>query len=119
MLTPSIDDSSATLERLIPPREDSSVLLVSCRPADYSAGVIARAVEDCDAHLLNLNVTAATTPAGHAVIYLRVSHRDPASVARSLERYGYDVIATNSDSSPAADDEARLRALEVLHYLSV
>ena len=119
MQTASAETRATLLERLLPSRDDSSVLIVMCRPSDYSAGVIARAVEDCDAHLLNLNVTADTTPDGLAVIYLRVSHRDPSSVARSLERYGYEVSATSSDVSPQTDDEARLRALEVLHYLSV
>lgn len=117
--TASAEERAMLLERVLPSRSDSSVLIVTCRPSDYSASIIARAVEDCDAHLLNLNVTADTTSDGDAVIYLRVSHRDPSSVARSLSRYGYEVTATSSDISPQSDDEARLRALEVLHYLSV
>ncbi|MDE6684329.1 MAG: hypothetical protein K2J94_04020, partial [Duncaniella sp.] len=49
--------STPSLERLFPPRDESSRLLVSCITSDYSASRIARAVEDADAHLLNLNVT--------------------------------------------------------------
>lgn len=119
MNSASAEARSLLLERLFPSRDDSSVLLVTCRPSDYSASVIARAVEDCDAHLLNLSVTSDTTPDGYAVVFIRVSHRDPSSVARSLERYGYEVVSMHSDASSPSDDEARLRALEVLHYLSV
>ena len=119
MHSASAESRAALLDRLLPSRTDSSVLLVACSPADYSAGAIARAVEDCDAHLLSLSVTSDTTAGGQAVVFLRVSHRDPSSAARSLERYGYEVIAMRSDSSVSSDDEARRRALEVLHYLSV
>lgn len=115
----SAEARASLLERLLPGREESSVLLLTCRPTDYSASAIARAVEDCDAHLLNLNVTADTTDDGRAVVLLRVSHRDPSSVARSLERYGFQVADSGSDAVMTSDDDARLRALEVLHYLSV
>ncbi|MDE5968732.1 MAG: hypothetical protein K2G64_06475, partial [Muribaculaceae bacterium] len=45
-----------TLERLLPPVSEGSELVVAITPADYLASTIARAVEDTDAHLLNLNV---------------------------------------------------------------
>lgn len=119
MQTASAEARASLLDRLLPGRDESSVLLLTCHPADYSASAIARAVEDCDAHLLNLNVTADTTDDGRTVVLLRVSHRDPSSVTRSLERYGYQVVDTGSDPLMQSDDAARLRALEVLHYLSV
>jgi hypothetical protein len=68
---------------------------VACFRADYSASAIARAVEDCDAHLLNLNVTGDILPSGEMTVELRVSHRDSGAVSRSLERYGYRVTATS------------------------
>lgn len=61
---------------------------------EYSASAIARAVEDCDAHLLNLNVSSERTPEGHTVVYLRVDRRNVESVSRSVERFGYTVIRT-------------------------
>ena len=86
-------DPASTLERLFPPVGESSMLMVACRRGDYSASRIARAVEDCDAHLLNLNVTADTDSFDNRIVAeLRVSHRNPESVARSLERYGFRVI---------------------------
>lgn len=84
-------------ERLFPPQPESCELTLRCRRSDYSASLIARAVEDCDAHLLNLNVTSLTPESDAAAmddyIYvdLRVGLRNVESVVRSLSRYGYDV----------------------------
>lgn len=107
------------LARLFPPVEESSTLLLSCRRGDYSASRIARAVEDCDAHLLNLNVTADTDNLDNRIaIEIRVSHRNPLSVARSLERYGYEVEGFDS-ASVADNDLIRSRLAELMHYLEV
>ena len=115
--------AEATLRRLFPPFEDSSRLTVSCRRADYSASSIARAVEDCDAHLLNLNLTAdggALDPFGDELTAeLRISHRNASAAARSLERYGYRVIALEHGAGAAADDTMRNRVNELMHYLEV
>lgn len=111
------------VDRLFPFLDESSSLTVACHRADYSAGLIARAVEDCDAHLVNLNVTSdnfrdADPTDDTVVIELRVNHRDPSSIVRSLERYGFRVLAT--DSADDADDEAVRRRLdEFLRYLEV
>lgn len=112
--------SEPHLERLFPDFEESSSLLVSCIPADYSASRIARAVEDADAHLLNLNVTSDGRHMDNRLVAeLRVSHRSPLSVARSLERYGYEV---EDMSVPAGEADRRLmedRIGELLHYLNL
>lgn len=103
---------------LFPAVGESCDIVVRCPRADYSASAIARAVEDCDAHLLNLNVTN-DDPTGAAVtVSLRVSHSGGAAVARSLERYGYSVVAVAGDDDPATD-VARERVNELLHYLEV
>ncbi len=79
-------------ELLFAPVQDSCELTVEIDRSDYSASAIARAVEDADAHLLNLNVTARKpTHEGCIAIELRVSHRNAGAVSRSLERYGYRV----------------------------
>lgn len=89
--------------RLYPPMEDVSRLLAACLPADYSASRIARAVEDADARLLNLNVTTDGLSLENRVVFeLRVNHRSPLAVARSLERYGYDVL--DVDNKALAED---------------
>ena len=115
--------AEATLRRLFPPLEDSSRLTVSCRRVDYSASAIARAVEDCDAHLLNLNLTAdggVLDPFGDELTAeLRISHRNASAVARSLERYGYRVIALEHGAASGADDTVRNRVNELMHYLEV
>lgn len=83
-------------ERLFPPNPECCELSVACARSDYSASRISRAVEDADAHLLNLNVTSETLPSGEIIVDLRVSHRDAGAVRRSLERYGYSAISIRS-----------------------
>lgn len=119
---------------LFPPVAESSRLLVGCNIEDYSASRIARAVEDCNAHLLNLNVTSAGKYyAGKIVsdydedysaiefplvVDLRVSHRNTQSISRSLERYGYTVIDTYADNM--ADEESSRRNINhLLRYLEI
>lgn len=103
---------------LFPEIEDQSHLLVSCRRADYSASLIARAVEDCNAQLLNLNVTTLPSDASDVIVSLRINHRNPAPVVRSLQRYGYEVM--NAISTNEEDNEImRSRANEILKYLEL
>lgn len=79
----------AGLARMIAPRDDCSVITLECSPEEYSASVISHAVEDSDAHLVDL----LTTPGeeGRIVVTLRVRHSDPSSAIRNLERYGFTV----------------------------
>lgn len=108
----------ARLGHLFPLVEESSTLLLACRRGDYSASRIARAVEDCDAHILNLNVTADSEADSRIIAELRVSHRNPESVSRSLERYGYEVI--DAEGSPLADESLmRDRYDELMRYLGL
>lgn len=93
-------------ERLFPPTTECSEISVTCYRTDFSASRISRAVEDADAHVLNLNVTSQELSGGHIVIDLRVSHRDASAVIRSLERYGYTTIALNSGDNSMADSIA-------------
>lgn len=111
---------------LYPPRTDSSRLLLGCRRLDYSASRISTAVEDCNAHVLNLNVTDlgdtfSDTGSDMLVIDLRVNHRSPSAISRSLERYGYNVLMAETpggepDDDPRADS-LRSRINELLRYI--
>lgn len=103
------------LSTLYPPIAESSRLLIGCQRSEYSASVIARAVEDCDAHLINLNVTSVTSEEAQIVIDLRVNHRNPSRIARSLERYGYTILAL--DESALVDDETIRSRFDQLMYL--
>ncbi len=116
---------------LYPPVGESTRLLVGCRAEDYSASRIAHAVEDCNAHLLNLNITP---PFGQhpdearqlnpddiaqfpVLFDIRVSLRNATSIARSLERYGYHVL--DALEPDLADDEtSRERYLQLIRYLN-
>ncbi len=109
---------SEMLSILYPPVGEACELTLLCRPGQFCASEIARAVEDCDAHLLNLNVTSLRSDDGDNVVALRVSHANGLSVARSLERYGYEVTAVN-DSNGANAEVMRERIDELLHYLEV
>ena len=77
------------------------------------------AVEDCDAHLLNLNVTSdSDNSESHIITDLRISHRDPNSAVRSLERYGYEVLAT--EETPTGEESVmRSRYDEFMRYLGI
>lgn len=106
------------MERRFPFNHDSSEITIECSRVDYSASAIARAVEDCNAHLLNLNVTSQEASTADAVVVdLRVSHRSSEAVARSLERYGFMVTSMASDADDPLAAKARAHALELLHYL--
>lgn len=87
-----------TLRRLFPPNPDSSTLLIVCGRHDYSASMIARAVEDCDAHLLNLNILADTPDAESVAVAIRVGLRHAPSVIRSLARYGYEATEIDAEA---------------------
>lgn len=111
----SVDSQSMleTLGRQIPMRDDCSVLVVECAPADYSASHIARAVEDADVHLVDLLSTPAAE--GKLHVTMRVRCEDPEAVVHSLERYGYDVLSVwaSEGVSPTASLE-RILSLQTL-----
>jgi ribosomal protein S11 len=91
---------------------------MTCRKEDYSASIVARAVEDCDAHLLNLNVTSQVTDSGDMVVELRVGINNGESVARSLARYGYEVVKIEHNSV-VDNDSMRRRIDELMHYINL
>ena len=82
------------LGRMIVPRDDCSIITVECAPQDYSASHLAHAVEDTDAHLVDLISTPSDN--GMVRVTLRVRHSDPSSAVRSLERYDYHVVEAHS-----------------------
>lgn len=117
-----------------PPVAESTRLLVGCRREDYSASRIAHAVEDCNAHLLNLNVTSLSDYSNNnevtddfdtgedakfpVVFDIRVSHRNAAGISRSLARYGYTVIDSYGGDDPD-NETARQRIEELFRYLEI
>ena len=94
---------NCNFEVFFPQNADSSRILVACRPSDYSASALARAVEDADANRL--------------AVALRIGHRSPLAAIRSLERYGFEVI--DYDGPQADDDVLRSRYDELMHILSI
>lgn len=101
------------LGRMIASRDDSSLICVECAPAEYSASSLARAIEDADAHLVDLW----TVPTDHNTIMatLRVRHIDPSVCVHNLERHGFKVVdavgASYSDATLAAERLLQLQAL--------
>lgn len=97
-------DQTSILEglgRMIAARDDCSVITLECRPEDYSASLIAHAVEDSDAHLTDLfSVPEAD---GHLLVTLRVRNSDPTPTVRSLERYDFKVVEAHASESAGAD----------------
>lgn len=112
-------DRSGQLEALLPEQPDASFLLVACNPEDYSASAMAKAVEDCDALLIGLSVTGMRDSSGRPVVALTVGTATADGAARSLERYGYEVIHTRS-ARPGPEHERNMERLgELLHYLEM
>lgn len=109
-------DQTSLLEglgRMIPARDDSSIVTLECAPADYSASRISHAVEDSDAHIVDL--WSAPAENGKIRVTLRVRRSDPTPTVHNLERYGYDVIDTSSsDYQDAEVAWERLLALNAL-----
>lgn len=89
------------LGRLIAPRDDSSVITVECPPADYSASMLAHAVEDAGAHLVDL--ISGPAPDGNIRVTLRVRTLAPDHIIQNLERYGYAVTDAGEHRSPDAE----------------
>lgn len=112
------DASINEFSRLFPPLEDESTLTLGCMRGHYCASHIARAVEDCNAHLLNLNVTSMPSDVADIVVEIRVNHRNAEAISRSLERYGYDVLQAKSNHIED-NERMRSRANELLRYLEV
>ncbi len=123
------DDIKTELERLFPYTEDASTLVVSCPKHDYCASQLCRAIEDCNAHVLNLNIIDAGAPGvsndtgiphfdidyeetPRTYIELRISHRNTDAAARSVARYGYTVAYTRDAVGTAKGDiDGRLESL--------
>lgn len=103
------------LGRMIAPRDDCSVITVECTPEEYSASRLARAVEDSDAHLVDLLTSPG--PDGTILVTMRVRHSDPSAAIRSLERYDFHVVEAHGSGSvirDAAITAERLLALQAL-----
>lgn len=92
-----IIDQTSLLEgigKMLAARDDCSIITVECPPEDYSASVLAHAVEDTDAHLVDLFSTPGEN--GLVRVTLRVRQSDPTAAVRSLERYDYHVVEAHS-----------------------
>lgn len=101
------------LGRLIADRDDSSVIAVECDPAQYSASMLAHAVEDSNAHLVDLISHPGEN--GKLNVTLRVRSEDPTEAMRNLERYGYSVVEHSNGSDAATSILAeRIAALQAL-----
>lgn len=109
-------------EGLFPPVGDWSRLLVGCRREDYSASRVAHAVEDCNAHLLNLNVTSMGGTDGDTcpvVFDIRVNLRNTECVSRSLERYGFTVLDACSCEEEKDNDTKHRNYDNLMRYLNI
>lgn len=104
---------------LSPQKHDSSELLLTCHPSDYSASAIARAVEDCDAQLLGLSVSSMRDDNGRPVVSICVNRLATDGIERSLARYGFETIYSSNPASEEDRRRAMERVNELLHYLEI
>lgn len=112
------NDSEQYLQRLMPFNPDASVFTLTCRREDYSAGRISRAIEDCDANVLNLNVTSDTTDGDELMVEVRIDRKNIESVIRSLARYHYYVEGVD-DIENAFGERDRERVAELLRQIDI
>lgn len=103
---------------MFPTVEESVELSMECEAGEFSASRIARAIEDCDAHLLNMNVTSKKGDGGVMTVMLRAGMRNVALAISSLERYGYRVVEvygsdSNGDSTLSERINDMLRRMNV------
>lgn len=104
------------LGSLFPARDDCSVVEVECAAADYSAALMTHAAEDADVHVVGL--WSVPTDHGKVRVTLRVRCEDPAHVVRNLERYGFEVTATQGNADTMLELAAR-RFEELRLYLNI
>ncbi|MCM1153436.1 MAG: hypothetical protein NC328_07270 [Muribaculum sp.] len=104
------------LGQMITPRDDSSLIVVRCAPAEYSATSLAHAVEDAEANLVDLWTRPGEE--GDILVTLRVTHSDPSACVHHLERYGFEVVDAMG-STYADADMARERLMQLQALLSV
>lgn len=105
-------------EFLFPAVDESVELSVECRPDQFSASQLARAIEDCDAHLLNMNVTSKRSDDGMITVMLRAGIRNVALAISSLERYGYRVAYVH-ESDVVGDVALSERINDMLRRMNV
>lgn len=100
---------------------EATRLTVECPRRDYSARGIAHAVEECDAHVLNLNLTADNPGNGSVVVDLRVDRVNVTAIIRSLERYGFHVTSLDRPLTEEDDDDTGYRQSveQFLRYLEI
>lgn len=110
------DSMLAGMGRMIAARDDCSIITLECGAADYSASRISRAVEDTDAHLVDMWTVPAAD--GRLSVTLRVRREDPTQTVHSLERYGYEVVSA-SGKEYADSEAAAMRFLELKTFLNV
>ncbi len=105
------------LNYLFPPVHDCCEITIRCRASDFSASRIARAVEDADAHLINLNVVNEPESA-LTTVALRVTLANPSAAIAALERYGYSIVAVDAPNT-TADPVLASRIEELLHNINI
>lgn len=114
-----LSTGSDRLELLYPRSRECVEALIAVSPDQYSASDVARAVEDTDCHLVNLNLTAARTVQGKLVVALRVDSVTADALVSSLSRYGYEVLAVSGGTPWVDDEESRRRVAELLHIMEI
>ena len=105
------------MNRLFPYHPEATNFTIVCRRSDYSAGRIVHAIEDCNANVLNLNVTANDYSDDFMRIDVRVDRTDISSIIRSLDRYGMTVESHYGDRE--ISDEDRFRVAQLLRFIDI
>lgn len=113
------EQADVFLQRIIPFAPESSVFTVVCPREQYSAGRIVHAIEDCNANVLNLNLTADNIGEGLVAVYVRVDRKNISAITRSLARYGFSVLGGEDVDEEGEREDDRRRINELLRYIDI
>lgn len=118
-MTENSFDTPTTLsfEELFPPVADELTFTVSAPVADFRVSRLAQAVEDCDARLVNMNITDLGGPSAPVVAEIRVDGQSRERIVRALLGYGYYVDGEIDDNAEIGTFRDRVN--ELLLYLDI
>lgn len=125
---PVLDDSdhykgSITLEDLLPAfteaaylNEKGNILVLEATPHDYSLSEIARIIESENARILSYFITTPSESAS-VEITLKLNKTEVGKIVAALQRYGYEIKGTYTESDYVDDMQDRYDAF--LSYLNI
>jgi acetoin utilization protein AcuB len=97
-------------------QNEGAILTMSMRQIDYSMAEISRLVEENSAKILGVFITPDNLDPSKIKVTLKLNKSDLSHILATLERFGYQIVATFQESKFVSNDKERLDLL--FKYLS-